>query len=35
MGDDGELYVSADVVPIYRQIMFIVDIATPNQFEAE
>ncbi|RUS20576.1 pyridoxal kinase [Endogone sp. FLAS-F59071] len=35
MGDDGKLYVNADVVPIYRQIMCIVDVATPNQFEAE
>ncbi|RUS31795.1 Ribokinase-like protein [Jimgerdemannia flammicorona] len=35
MGDDGELYVSNEVVPLYRQIMRLADVVTPNQFEAE
>ncbi|ANZ73517.1 BA75_00931T0 [Komagataella pastoris] len=37
MGDEGELYVSADVIPAYRRILSYkkVDIITPNQYEAE
>ncbi|KAI9319977.1 pyridoxal kinase [Dichotomocladium elegans] len=35
MGDWGRLYVAPEIVPLYRNIMKTVDIATPNQFEAE
>jgi len=37
MGDEGELYVSETVIPVYQKILLkgSVDIITPNQFEAE
>lgn len=36
LGDNGELYVPKDLVPIYRnEVIPIADIITPNQFEAE
>ncbi|KTW27883.1 pyridoxal kinase [Pneumocystis jirovecii RU7] len=35
LGDNGRLYVSSDVIPIYKQLLFICDLITPNQFEAE
>lgn len=35
MGDDGELYVAAEVVPVYKSIIPSADIILPNQFEAE
>lgn len=35
MGDWGRLYVAQEIVPLYRNIMRISDVATPNQFEAE
>ena len=36
MGDIGRgLYVSPDVVPVYRRILQLADIITPNQFEVE
>lgn len=39
MGDEGKLYVSEDVVPEYKHLVFDpdigVDIITPNQFELE
>ena len=35
MGDDGALYVAAEVVPIYKSIIPMADIILPNQFEAE
>jgi pyridoxine kinase len=36
MGDAGVLYVSKEVMPIYRDVLFpIADVITPNQFEAE
>ncbi len=37
MGDEGELYVSDDVVPIYQEVILAggIDLITPNQFEAE
>ncbi|KAI9264759.1 Ribokinase-like protein [Sporodiniella umbellata] len=35
MGDEGALYVSPEIVPLYRDIMRISDVVTPNQFEAE
>ncbi|KAH3667000.1 hypothetical protein WICMUC_005347 [Wickerhamomyces mucosus] len=37
MGDEGQLYVSESVIPIYKKILLggLVDIITPNQFEAE
>ena len=35
MGDDGELYVAHEVVPIYKSIIPLADIILPNQFEAE
>lgn len=37
MGDEGTLYVSESVIPIYKDILRrgLVDIITPNQFEVE
>lgn len=35
MGDNGELYVAAEVVPIYKSIIPHADIILPNQFEAQ
>ncbi|OBZ85091.1 Pyridoxal kinase [Choanephora cucurbitarum] len=35
MGDCGQLYVSPEIVPLYRNIMKFADVVTPNQFEAE
>jgi hypothetical protein len=36
MGDVGKgLYVAEDVVPIYRQLLNLASIITPNQFETE
>ena len=35
MGDSGELYVSPDVVPVYRELLSLATIITPNWFEVE
>lgn len=36
MGDDGHMYVPANLLPIYRdEIIPLSDICTPNQFEVE
>jgi pyridoxine kinase len=35
MGDQGRLYVSEDVVPMYRELVTHADLILPNQFEAE
>ncbi|KAF9977380.1 hypothetical protein BGZ73_006127 [Actinomortierella ambigua] len=35
MGDNGQLYVQPDVIPIYRDMMKIAKAITPNQYEAE
>lgn len=36
MGDDGEMYVPKELLPIYRdEIVPLADIVTPNQFEVE
>lgn len=36
MGDNGELYVPKELLPIYRdEIISLADILTPNQYEAE
>ncbi|GME97405.1 unnamed protein product [Ambrosiozyma monospora] len=37
MGDEGQLYVSKSVIPVYREILKSgkVDVITPNQFELE
>lgn len=35
MGDQGRLYVSEDIVPVYRQLAREADLILPNQFEAE
>ncbi|KAF7721580.1 hypothetical protein EC973_004472 [Apophysomyces ossiformis] len=35
MGDDGQLYVAPEIVPLYRKILKVADVITPNQFEAE
>ncbi|KAF8979832.1 putative pyridoxal kinase [Entomortierella lignicola] len=35
MGDNGQLYVQPDVIPIYRELMKYAKAVTPNQFEAE
>lgn len=35
MGDQGRLYVSEDIVPVYRNLLRDADLILPNQFEAE
>ena len=36
MGDNGKMYVPAELLPIYREeIVALADIITPNQYEAE
>jgi pyridoxine kinase len=35
MGDAGRLYVSGDVIPLYRSLLPKAFIITPNWFEAE
>lgn len=35
MGDQGRLYVSESVVPVYRSLLPYADLIVPNQFEAE
>lgn len=36
MGDEGRLYVDADVVPIYRDMLLpLATVITPNWFEVE
>ncbi|KAF8513434.1 Ribokinase-like protein [Hysterangium stoloniferum] len=35
MGDSGKLYVSPDVIPVYRELLSSATIITPNYFEAE
>ncbi|KAF8075216.1 Ribokinase-like protein [Lyophyllum atratum] len=35
MGDAGRLYVAADVIPIYRQMLPLATIIAPNWFEVE
>ncbi|KAK0618281.1 Ribokinase-like protein [Bombardia bombarda] len=35
MGDNGNLYVAQDVVPVYKGLIAHADLILPNQFEAE
>ncbi|KAK3300999.1 Ribokinase-like protein [Chaetomium fimeti] len=35
MGDNGNLYVAPDVVPVYKSLVHHADLVLPNQFEAE
>jgi len=35
MGDEGQLYVSPDVVPLYKELLSSATIITPNYFEVE
>ncbi|KXX77468.1 Pyridoxal kinase [Madurella mycetomatis] len=35
MGDNGNLYVAQDVVPVYKSLAHHADLVLPNQFEAE
>ncbi|KAG0256275.1 hypothetical protein BG011_004643 [Mortierella polycephala] len=35
MGDNGQLYVQPDVIPVYRGLIKFASAITPNQFEAE
>lgn len=35
MGDAGRLYVSRDVIPLYRSLLPKASIITPNWFEVE
>lgn len=35
MGDQGRLYVSEEVVPVYKSLLPHADLIAPNQFEAE
>lgn len=35
MGDSGRLYVAPDVVPVYKEMLPLATIITPNWFEVE
>ncbi|KAK6337953.1 putative pyridoxal kinase [Orbilia brochopaga] len=35
MGDSGKLYVSEKVVPVYKSLLPLADLITPNQYEVE
>jgi pyridoxine kinase len=35
LGDSGKLYVSEDVIPIYKEMFSFATIITPNWFEVE
>jgi pyridoxal/pyridoxine/pyridoxamine kinase len=35
LGDAGGLYVSADIIPIYKELLHYSSIITPNWFEVE
>lgn len=35
IGDGGRLYVAPDVVPVYRSMLPLADVITPNYFEVE
>ncbi|KAJ6258659.1 hypothetical protein Dda_6707 [Drechslerella dactyloides] len=35
MGDSGKLYVSEKVVPVYKNLLPLADLITPNQYEVE
>ncbi|PVF92814.1 Ribokinase-like protein [Serendipita vermifera] len=35
LGDNGKLYVAADVIPLYRELLCSANIITPNWFEVE
>lgn len=35
MGDDGNIYVNEDVVPVYKSLIRDADLIIPNLFEAE
>ncbi|KAI8081450.1 Ribokinase-like protein [Halteromyces radiatus] len=35
LGDGGRLYVAPEIVPLYRDVLSVADVITPNQFEAE
>lgn len=35
MGDAGRLYVAADVIPVYREMLPLATLIAPNWFEVE
>ena len=35
MGDEGRLYVSEEVIPLYKSLLRDAHLVLPNQFEAE
>ena len=35
MGDTGRIYVAPDVVPVYKEMLPLATIITPNWFEVE
>jgi pyridoxine kinase len=35
MGDDNSLYVDPDLVPVYKSMLPLADIITPNWYEVE
>lgn len=35
LGDNGRLYVAEDVIPLYRELLSVATITTPNWFEVE
>lgn len=34
MGDNGVLYVNQDIIPLYKELVMMSDIITPNDYEA-
>lgn len=35
MGDEGKMYVSAEVLPVYKSMILHADLIVPNQYEVE
>jgi len=35
MGDEGKMYVSAEVLPVYKSMVLHADLIVPNQYEVE
>lgn len=35
MGDEGKMYVSTEVLPVYKSMVLHADLIVPNQYEVE
>ncbi|TIA92518.1 hypothetical protein E3P99_00585 [Wallemia hederae] len=35
MGDDDRVYVNSDVIPVYKSMLYLADLITPNAFEVQ